>query len=364
LTLDAKSHARIPVAMQIGIVGLPNVGKSTLFNALLKKQQALAANYPFATVEPNVGVVDVPDQRLDKLTEMVNPEKTVPAVVKFVDIAGLVKGAAEGEGLGNQFLAHVREADALVHVIRAFEDENITRAGSVDPESDRQVIETELLLADIQSLQNKLDKEFKKPDKEAVEVARVCNKILPELSRGVLAADVALSEEEKNLAKKLNLLTSKPVIYIYNVSEDAFTSGNFGEVSNEVVHLCAKLEFELALLSPEEAEEYKQELGIHASGLDRVIKRGYETLGLQTYFTAGPKEVRAWTVEKGATAPEAAGKIHTDFQRGFIAAEVISYNDFVAHGGRLGTKEKGRLRAEGKSYVVQDGDVIEFRFNV
>lgn len=355
--------------MQIGIIGLPNVGKSTLFNALLKKQVALAANYPFATVEPNVGVVDVPDPRLDQLAALVSPEKIVPAMVKFVDIAGLVKGAAEGEGLGNQFLAHVREADALVHVVRAFEDEQITRAGSVDPESDRAIIETELLLADIQSLEKKLEKEFKQTragvgDKDAVEMARLCNKFLAELGKGVLAAKVDLAPEESLLAKKLNLLTLKPMIYIYNVSEDDFVAGKKNEVSNEVVHLSAKLEFELALLSKEEQEEYKRELGIHASGLDRVIKRGYDILGLQTFFTAGPKEVRAWTFDRGSKAPQAAGKIHTDFERGFISAETVSFDEYIKYGGKLGAKENGKLRIEGKPYTVQDGDVIEFRFNV
>ena len=242
--------------MQIGIIGLPNVGKSTLFNALLKRQLALVANYPFATVEPNVGVVDVPDERLEKLAELVNPEKIIPAVVKFVDIAGLVKGAAEGEGLGNKFLAHIREADALVHVIRAFEDEQATRAGSTNPDSDRQIVETELLLADIQALENRLDK----GSRENPERAALCNKLLAELGKGILASKVELSEDEKKLAKEFNLLTSKPVIYVYNVSENDFTAGKKEEMSTEIVHLCAKLEFELSLLLKEEQEAYKNEL--------------------------------------------------------------------------------------------------------
>lgn len=348
------------MSLSIGIIGLPNVGKSTLFNALLKKQLALAANYPFATVEPNIGIVDVPDQRLDQLAAIVKPEKIVPAMVKFVDIAGLVKGASEGEGLGNKFLSHVREVDALVHVVRAFDDEKIVRAGAVDPESDRAVIETELLLADIQALQNRLGK----GSREDAERAAFCNKLLTELGKGISASKVEMNEKEEKLSREFNLLTSKPVIYIYNVSENDFTAGKKEEVSNEVVHLCAKLEFELTLLSKEEQEEYKRELGIHASGLDRVIRRGYDVLGLQTFFTAGPKEVRAWTFTRGAKAPEAAGKIHTDFEKGFIAAETISFEDYIALGGKQGSKENGKLRIEGKTYVVQDGDVIEFRFNV
>ncbi len=291
--------------MQIGIIGLPNVGKSTLFNALLKKQVALAANYPFATIEPNIGIVDVPDARLDKLTELVKPAKTVPAVVKFVDIAGLVKGASEGEGLGNKFLSHVREVDALVHVIRKFEDDDIARAGSTDPESDREVIETELMLADLQSVEKMIEKDqriARSGDKEGLERIKLLDKLYQALSNGEMTSSVILTEKEEVLVKSFNLLTIKPMIQVYNVFEDAFIKGSFG---------------------------------IHASGLDKVIKRGFDILGLHTYFTAGEKEVRAWTIEKGDKAPQAAGKIHTDFERGFISAEVISFNDYVACGTRL-----------------------------
>lgn len=353
--------------MQIGIIGLPNVGKSTLFNALLKKQVALAANYPFATIEPNIGIVDVPDYRLDKLTELVNPAKTVPAVVKFVDIAGLVKGASEGEGLGNKFLSHVREVDALVHVIRKFEDDDIARAGSTDPESDREVIETELMLADLQSVEKMIEKDQKiarSGDKDSRERLNLLDKLYQALSSGEMTSSVILNEKEEKIVKGFNLLTIKPMIHVYNVSEDAFVKGNFESSDNDVIHLCAKVEAEVSALSVEEQEEYLKELGIHASGLDKVIKRGYDILGLHTYFTAGEKEVRAWTIEKGDKAPQAAGKIHTDFERGFISAEVIGFNDYVECGSRLVAKEKGKLRIEGKNYVVNDGDVVEFRFSV
>lgn len=353
--------------MQIGIIGLPNVGKSTLFNALLKKQVALAANYPFATIEPNVGIVDVPDQRFEKLVEMVHPEKNVPAIVKFVDIAGLVKGASEGEGLGNQFLSHVREVDALVHVIRDFEDEDVARAGSVDPENDKEVIETELMLSDLQAIEKRIEKEQKfarSGDKDSRERLAVFDKLYKALSEGELASTVTLDENESKLAKEANLLTLKPMIYVFNVSEKAFTEGENDKMGNDNIRLSAKLEEQISQLTEEEQEEYLTELGIHASGLDRVIKRGYDILGLHTFFTQGPKEVHAWTIEKGAKAPQAAGKIHTDFERGFIAAEVISFKDFVECNGKQTAKEKGLLRTEGKNYVVQDGDIIEFRFSV
>ncbi|MBT6401761.1 redox-regulated ATPase YchF [candidate division WWE3 bacterium] len=365
--------------MQIGIIGLPNVGKSTLFNALLKKQVALAANYPFATIEPNIGIVDVPDYRLDRLVEVVQseygvmngtkpiPEKIIPAVVKFVDIAGLVKGASEGEGLGNKFLSHVREVDALVHVIRDFEDENIARAGSVDADSDREIIETELALADIQILDKRIESEqrnARSQDKQAIKKLAAYEKLMVALAKGELASTVSLSDDEKVLVRDLNLLTLKPMIHVYNVSESAAVTASEHPEDTNSVQLSAKLEAELSSLTDEEQEEYLKELGLHASGLDKVIRRGYDILGLQTFLTAGPKEVRAWTVKSGFFAPQAAGVIHTDFERGFISAEIIGFKDLAELGGWKKAKEKGKIRIEGKNYVMQDGDVVEFRFSV
>lgn len=365
--------------LSIGIIGLPNVGKSTLFNALLKKQIALSANYPFATIEPNVGIVDVTDVRLDKLVEIVQkehgtmdgtksiPQKVVPAVVKFVDIAGLVKGAHEGEGLGNKFLSNIREVEAIVHVIRSFEDENIARAGSFDPESDREVIETELILSDISHLEKLLEKNIKLArtgDKDCIKKVTVLDKLLRELGEGKLAVDVILDDKELYVAKQFNLLTLKPFLHVYNQDEDVFIKAKEKGSEQNTIHLCARLEEELAQLSEEDEQSMMEELGIHASGLDRVIKRGYDILNLQTFFTAGPKEVRAWTISVGTKAPQAAGKIHTDFERGFISAEVASFNDYVGSEGKNGAKEKGLLRIEGKNYVVNDGDVVEFRFSV
>lgn len=365
--------------MQIGIIGLPNVGKSTLFNALLKKQVALAANYPFATIEPNIGIVDVPEYRLERLTEIVQdeygstngskaiPEKIVPAVVKFVDIAGLVKGASEGEGLGNKFLSYVREVDALAHVIRDFEDESIARAGSVDADSDREIIETELALADIQALEKRIEAEIRNSrsqDKFAIKKLAVYEKLMGALSKGELASTVSLSDDENSLIKDLNLLTLKPMIHIYNVSEEAAVKGNTHSEDTNSVQLSAKLEEEISFLSDEDQLEYLKELGLHVSGLDKVIKRGYDILGLQTFLTAGPKEVRAWTIKEGSLAPQAAGVIHTDFERGFISAEVIGFKDLSEIGGWKKAKELGKVRIEGKNYVMQDGDVVEFRFSV
>jgi GTP-binding protein YchF len=361
------------MALSIGIIGLPNVGKSTLFNALLKKQAALAANYPFATIEPNVGVVDVPDERLQKLYEIVEieyktpPKRIVPAVVNFVDIAGLVKGASEGEGLGNKFLSHIREVDAIIHVVRSFEDPNVARAGSTDPESDISVINTELILADIQVLSKRIENEqrnSKSGDKVSFERLSVYEKLMIKLDQGELASATDLTEKEKLLAKDLNLLTAKPFIHVYNVSEEFVTKPDNKETGTDVVYLCAQLESELASLSDQEAEEYMKELGIHNSGLDKVIKRGYKLLNLHTFFTAGPKEVRAWTIGVGDKAPQAAGTIHTDFERGFICAEVISFDGLVKAGGWKKAKDLGLIRTEGKEYIMKDGDVVEFRFSV
>lgn len=371
------------MSLSIGIIGLPNVGKSTLFNALLKRQAALAANYPFATIEPNIGVVDVPDLRLAKLAQLVKhefghkagdreiPEKIIPAVVKFYDIAGLVKGASQGEGLGNQFLSHIREVDALVQVVRAFEDENVIRAGSVDPKSDKEIINTELILADLQFLEKrffKAEADLKKFNtKENIEKFAVLKKVKDVLDRGTMANEISLTTEEKFLLKDLNLLTLKPTIYIYNISERElnkdFTHDPLVQ-SKDGIFLCAKIESELSSFEENEKKEYMQELNISESGLDKVIKTGYEILGLQTFLTAGPKEVRAWTTRVGAKAPEAAGVIHTDFERGFISAEVISCEDLLAVGGWKAAKEKGLISIEGKEYVMRDSDVVEFRFSV
>jgi len=370
-------------SLSIGIVGLPNVGKSTLFNALLKRQAALAANYPFATIEPNVGVVDVPDPRLDELCKIVItdygrgsegreiPEKITPAVVKFYDIAGLVKGASKGEGLGNAFLGHIREVNAIAHVVRSFEDENVVRAGSVDPISDKETVNTELILADIQSLENtigKLEKDVRgKPEKEAKLKYETAKKILEGLNNGTLAKELNLEEEELEASKDLNLLTLKPQIYVLNVSEEYLSNKNEQNIDKSLkdsIVICAKLESELADFDKNERENYLKELGIEYSGLDKLIKKGYEMLGLETFLTAGPKEVRAWTIKKGSKAPQAAGEIHTDFERGFISAEIINYETLVEIGSIKKAKEKGLIRLEGKNYVMQDGDVVLFRFSV
>ena len=370
-------------SLSIGIIGLPNVGKSTLFNALLKRQAALAANYPFATIEPNVGVVDVPDHRLEELCKIVVndygrgfegreiPEKVTPAVVKFYDIAGLVKGASKGEGLGNAFLGHIREVNAIAHVVRAFEDENVVRAGSENPENDRQTVNTELMLADIQSLEKvmeKLEKEVKGSVDKGVKLKyETAKKILEGLNNGVFASDLELSEEELKSSKELNLLTLKPQIYVLNVDEEYLSKKSEQKLPKgleDAIVICAKLEAELADFDKNERESYLKELGIEHSGLDKLIKKGYEILGLSTFFTAGPKEVRAWTIKKGSKAPQAAGEIHTDFERGFISAEIINYETLVEIGSLKTAKEKGLIRLEGKDYVMQDGDVAVFRFSV
>ena len=359
------------MALSIGIVGLPNVGKSTLFTALTKKG-GLAANYPFATIDPNVGIVDVPDARLQKLADIVHPGRIVPATVEFVDIAGLVKGAAaEGAGLGNQFLANIRECDAICEVVRYFKDPDVMREVNhtgdfVDPASDAETIMTELILADIQTLEKqlpKLEKEAKR-DKTLVPKLEIAKRLVDWLNEGNRAAALDMTEEERAAAKGLFLLTMKPMLYVANVDEDELTS-EFEPIDGVTpIPICAKVEAELSELEPEEAAEYLADLGLEHSGLETLAQAAYKLLGLQSFFTAGEIEVKAWTVRQGATAPQAAGVIHTDFERGFIKAETIAYDDYVELGGEQGAKAAGRLRMEGKDYVMHDGDVVHFRFNV
>ncbi|MFP4131138.1 MAG: redox-regulated ATPase YchF [Thiohalospira sp.] len=358
-----------------GIVGLPNVGKSTLFNALTSAG-IQAENYPFCTIEPNVGVVPVPDPRLDKLAELVQPEKVIPTTLEFTDIAGLVAGASRGEGLGNQFLANIRETDAIGHVVRCFEDSDVVHVGGrVDPVGDIEVINTELALADLDTVtrnRERTAKAAKSGDKEAQARLAVLERVQAALDEGQPVRALGLTEEEREHLRDLHLLTIKPTLYIANVDEGGFEDNPHLESVRAhaaaegagVVPVCAAIESEIAELDVEERTEFLEELGQEEPGLNRVIRAGYDLLGLQTFFTAGPKEVRAWTTRQGATAPEAAAAIHTDFQRGFIRAEVISYEDFVEHGGEKGAKEAGCLRSEGKEYVVVDGDVIHFLFNV
>ena len=359
------------MALSIGIVGLPNVGKSTLFTALTKKG-GLAANYPFATIDPNVGIVDVPDARLQKLADIVHPGRIVPATVEFVDIAGLVKGAAaEGAGLGNQFLANIRECDAICEVVRYFKDPDVMRevnhtGAFVDPASDAETIMTELILADIQTLEKqlpKLEKEAKR-DKTLVPKLEIAKRLVDWLNEGNRAAALDMTDEERAAAKGLFLLTMKPMLYVANVDEDELTS-EFEPIDGVTpIPICAKVEAELSELEPDEAAEYLADLGLEHSGLETLAQAAYKLLGLQSFFTAGEMEVKAWTVRQGATAPQAAGVIHTDFERGFIKAETIAYDDYVELGGEQGAKAAGRLRMEGKDYVMHDGDVVHFRFNV
>jgi len=364
------------LSLKCGIVGLPNVGKSTLFNALTKAGIA-AENYPFCTIEPNVGIVEVPDARLAALAAIARPQKVIPAVVEFVDIAGLVAGASKGEGLGNQFLANIRETDAIAHVVRCFEDPNVVHvAGRVDPVSDIETINTELALADLQSVEKQLARNAKLAkaggDKDAQRLVAALEKVQAVLNEGHPARTAQLSREEMALIRPLFLLTMKPTMYVANVNENGFVDNPLlaavearaRDEGAPVVAICAALEAQIADLGDEDKKVFLADMGMEEPGLNRVIRAGYQLLGLQTYFTAGPKEVRAWTVSVGATAPQAAGVIHTDFERGFIRAEVVSYADYVACKGEAGARETGKLRVEGKEYVVRDGDVMHFRFNV
>jgi len=366
------------MGLAIGLVGLPNVGKSTTFNALTKAQNAEAANYPFCTIEPNKAIVPVPDKRLDALAKIVNPERIQHSTLDFVDIAGLVKGASKGEGLGNKFLSNIRETEVILQIVRCFEDENIVHTeGSIDPLRDIEIIETELILADVEALNNRMDrlKKQARVDKSAAGLMEAAERLAEFLAEGNLARNFpeAESDEFIQLNQELRLLTSKEIMYGANVDEDGIAEDNafvqkvkeHAEQHNcEVVKLCAKFEEELVGMDDDEANDFLEEMGIEESGLAQIIHKGFDKLGLMSYFTAGVKEVRAWTVRQGSTAPKAAAVIHNDFEKGFIRAEVIAYDDFIEYGGEAGAKDAGKMRLEGKEYIVQDGDVMHFRFNV
>ncbi|HBL83636.1 MAG: redox-regulated ATPase YchF [Clostridiales bacterium GWF2_38_85] len=364
--------------MKLGIVGLPNVGKSTLFNALTKAG-AIAANFPFCTIDPNVGVVAVRDKRLDELAKLYNPEKYTPAIIEFVDIAGLVKGASKGEGLGNKFLSHIREVDAIVHVVRCFENDDIIHVDvGIDPERDVEVINMELILSDIELLQRRHDRLTKqlKGDKTVTDEVELIEYLIEELNKGSSARNLPVDEKQKEIVRTLDLLSGKPVIYVANVSEDSLT-GNLEDnelymklkkiadrEGAEIIAVCAELEAQIAQLDDEEQVMFLEEMGLKESGLERLVTASYRLLGLISYLTAGPKEVRAWTITKGTKAPQAAGKIHSDFERGFIRAEVVAYDDLIAKGSTAAAAAAGLIRSEGKEYVIKDGDVVLFRFNV
>jgi hypothetical protein len=357
--------------LSIGIVGLPNAGKSTLFNALLSRQIANVAPYPFCTIEPNIGVVEVPDQRLKVLAEIVHSTKIVPAIIEFKDIAGLVAGAAKGEGLGNKFLSHIRESAAIVHVLRGFSDGNVVREGEVNPRSDFEIIKTELCLADLQTLEKQREPNSSVATKEEKQRWEITKKLRSALEEGIEIRKLDLTDEEKEVSNYFCLLTAKPAIFVLNVGEEdaGKTVGEIREIWNigeigDIIPICAKVEMELSDLVENERRDYLRELNLQESGLERLIKKGFEILGLQTYLTAGEKEVRAWTIKSGDTAPKAAGAIHTDFEKGFIKAQVCSYKDFVEFGGWKKAGEAGKVRLEGKEYIMKEGDVVEFRFNV